>query len=209
MTRYVEVIPCPNFIPSLPRSTCPRWSRTSCASGSRADVFGQAQKQTADAPALRFLRGAADGQWPARHPSCAGARVQGHLPALQDHARVLCLAQGRLGHARPAGRARSREEARLLRQEGDRGVRRRALHPEMPAERVRVRRGMGEGDRAARLLGRSADRVCHPHQRLRRVAVVDPEAVLGARADLPGLQGRALLPALRHAAQQPRAGAGL
>ena len=49
----------------------------------------------------------------------------------------------------------------------------------------------------------------HPHQRLRRVAVVDPQAVLGARADLPGLQGRALLPALRHAAQQPRAGAGL
>ena len=47
------------------------------------------------------------------------------------------------------------------------------------------------------------------HQRLRRVAVVDPEAVLGSRADLPGLQGRALLPALRHAAQQPRAGAGI
>ena len=60
-----------------------------------------------------------------------------------------------------------------------------------------------------RLLGRSADRVRHPDQRLHRVAVVDPEAVLGARSDLPGLQGRALLPALRHAAEQPRAGAGL
>ena len=53
------------------------------------------------------------------------------------------------------------------------------------------------------------DRLRHAAQRLRRIAVVDPEAVLGPRADLPGLQGRALLPALRHAAEQPRAGAGL
>ena len=111
--------------------------------------------------ALRLLRGTADGERPARHPSRAGARVQGHLPALQDHARLLRLAQGRLGHARPAGRAGGREEARLLGQEGHRGLRHHRVQPEVPPERVRLRRGLGEAHRAHGLLGRPADRVPH------------------------------------------------
>ena len=62
--------------------------------------------------AVGLLRGAADRQRPPGLPPRPRARVQGHLPALQDDARLLRRAQGRLGLPRAAGRDRRRAAAR-------------------------------------------------------------------------------------------------
>ena len=61
---------------------------------------------------MGLLRGPADGQRAARRAPRARARLQGHLPALQDDARPPRRAQGRLGLPRPAGRDRRRAAAR-------------------------------------------------------------------------------------------------
>ena len=55
-------------------------------------------------------------------------------------------------------------------------------------------------DRAHRVLGGSGQRLCDLHQRLHPERVVDSAPVLGQGSALPGLQGGALLRALRHAA---------
>ena len=158
---------------------------------------------------VRLLRGAADGQRPARRASHHLAHLQGPLPALQDDARLPRAAQGRLGHARPARGARGRAPPRHRRQAADRGLRRRRVQPAVPRERHRLPRGVGAVHRAHRLLARPRRRVLHVHQRLHRVGLVDPAADLGQGPALPGPQGRAVLPALRHRHQQPRGGAGL
>src|SRR3954464_12362590 len=62
--------------------------------------------------AVRLLRGAADRERPPGLPPRARARLQGHLPPLQDDARLLQLPQGRLGLPRPAGGDRGAGEAR-------------------------------------------------------------------------------------------------
>ncbi len=160
-------------------------------------------------PAVRLLRGPADGQRPPRRPPRALPGLQGHLPPLQDHARLPRAAQSRLGLPRPAGRARGRASPGHRRQGADRGVRRRPLQRPLPRERADLPQGLGPDDRAHRLLDRPGRRLLHAHQRLHRVGVVDPAADLGPRAALRGLQGRALLPALRHRHLEPRDGPGL
>ena len=57
--------------------------------------------------------------------------------------------QGRLGLPRPAGRAGGREGARLLRQAGHRGVRRRGVQRQVPRERAAPRRRVRAHDRRA------------------------------------------------------------
>ena len=84
-------------------------------------------------------------------------------------------AQGRLGHARPAGRGRGREGAAHPRQGGHRGVRRRAVHQEVHRVGLPVHEGVGGADRARRLLGRPRRRVRHLPPLVRR------ERVVGAR----------------------------
>ena len=51
----------PQFHPVSPQVDLPTMEQDVLRFWKPADVFGQSQKQTADAPALRFLRGAADG----------------------------------------------------------------------------------------------------------------------------------------------------
>ena len=85
------------------------------------------------------------------------------------------------------------------RQGADRGLRRRRVQRPLPRERLPLRRGVGAADGAHRLLGRPGRRLRHLHQRLHRVGLVDPAHHLGQGPALPGLQGRAVLPALRHA----------
>ena len=158
---------------------------------------------------MGLLRGPADGQRPAGLPPRALARVQGHLPPLQDDARLLGRPQGRLGLPRPAGRDRGREAARHRLQGGHRALRHRRVQPALPRVGVRVPRGVGAADRADRLLDRPRRRLPHPRQRLHRVGLVGAAADLGPRAALRGPQGRALLPALRHGAVLARGRAGL
>ena len=158
---------------------------------------------------LRLLRRTADRQRPPRRASHHLAHLQGPLPALQDDARLPRTAQGRLGHPRPAGGARGRAPPRHRRQAADRGVRRRRVQQALSRERHRLPGGVGALHRAHRLLARPRRRVLHVHERLHRVGLVDPPADLGQGPAVPGPQGRAVLPALRHGDQQPRGGAGL
>ena len=117
--------------------------------------------------------------------------------------------KARLGHARPAGRARGGAQARHRRQEADRGVRHRRVQQALPRERAHLPRGVGALHRAHRLLGGHVGRLLHLRQRLHRDGVVAAAPDLGQGSALPGLQGGAVLPALRHGHQQPRGGAGL
>ena len=101
------------------------------------------------------------------------------------------------------------EAARHLDQEGDRGVRDRGVQRQVPRVGLRVPRGLGPADRADRLLGRPRRRVPHARPELRRVRLVGAEDDLGQGAALRGPQGRALLPALRYGAVEPRGRARL
>ena len=76
------------------------------------DVFRESLRRRAGRRAVGLLRGPADRQRPPGLPPRARARLQGHLPALQDDARLLRRAQGRLGLPRAAGRDRGRAAAR-------------------------------------------------------------------------------------------------
>ncbi len=158
---------------------------------------------------MGVLRGTADRQRDARHAPRRGARLQGRLPPLPDHEGLPRPAAGRLGLPWPAGRDRSREGARLHQQTGHRGVRHRGVQRQVsrvgpaPCRRVRGH------DRAHGVLGRFRDGLPDHGPLLRRVGVVVAQADLRQGIARPGPPGHALVPARRHAAVRPRAGAGL
>ncbi|CAA9517393.1 MAG: Isoleucyl-tRNA synthetase, partial [uncultured Solirubrobacteraceae bacterium] len=160
-------------------------------------------------PALRLLRGAADRQRPAGLPPRPLARLQGHLPPLQDDAGPPRRAQGRLGLPRAAGRDRRREAARLHEQGRHRAVRDRRVQPEVPRVGVRAARRVERADRAHRLLGRPRRRLPHARHLLRRVGLVGAEGAVGQGAALRGQQGRPVLHARRHGALLARGRAGV
>ena len=149
---------------------------------------------------MGVLRGAADGQRPPGLAPRPSARLQGHLPALQDDARLLRRAQGRLGLPRPAGRDRRRDSSSGIAQGRDRGLRHRRVQREVPRVGLRVPRGLERAHRADRLLGRPRRRLPHARRDLRRVGLVGAAPDLGQGPALRGPQGRPLLPALRHRA---------
>ena len=91
----------------------------------------------------------------------------------------------------------------------DRGVRRRGVQQALPRERVPLRAGVGDADRAHRLLGRHGGRLPHLRRLLHRDRLVDHQAPLGQRPRLPGLPLDAPLPALRHVPGRPRSRARL
>ena len=130
---------------------------------------------------MGLLRGPADRQRAARRPPRAGARVQGHLPALPDDARALRRAQGRLGLPRPAGRDRGRAEARLHLQGRHRALRHRRVQRAVPRVGLRVPRGLDGADRAHRLLGRPRAPLPHARPRLRRVGLVGAASTIWER----------------------------
>ena len=199
----------PRFRDVSPRVDFPALDARILAFWKEQRIFEKSLEGRDDAPGLRLLRGPAHGQRPPGRAPRHLAHLQGPLPALQDHARLPRAAQGRLGHARPAGGARGRAPPGHRRQGADRGLRRRRVQPAVPRERHRLPGGVGALHRAHRLLGRPRRRLLHVHQRVHRDGVVAAAADLGQGPALPGLQGRALLPALRHGHQQPRGGAGL
>ena len=173
------------------------------------DVFDRSLGRHRGPPALGVQRGPADRQRHARHPPRRGARVQGRVPALPDDEGLPRPPQGRLGLPRPARRARGREGARLLGQEGHRGVRHRRVQRAVPRVGAAARRRVRRPHRAHGLLGRHGRRLLDDGPALRRERVVVAQADLRqgpARAGPPRL---AVLPALRHRAVRPRARAGL
>ena len=123
------------------------------------DVFARSLAATEGRPALGVQRGPADRQRHARHAPRRGARVQGRVPALQDDEGLPRPPQGRLGLPRAARRARRREGARLLRQEGHRGLRHRRVQRALPRLGAAPRRRVRRPDRAHGLLGRHGRRL--------------------------------------------------
>ena len=193
--RFGAVLPCPR------------------AEGARAMARARRVPRVDPPPrgrgALRLLRGPAHGQRQARVSPRPLARLQGRLPALQDDARPLRAPQGGLGLPRPAGRARDREAARLQGEGGHRALRRGRVQRQVPRVGAALHRRVERADRADRVLDRHGGRVLHARQRLHRVGLVVAEAGLGQGAPDRGPQGRAVLPALRHRAVEPRGGARL
>ena len=100
--------------PELEEEVLERWRER--------DVFHESVAPPRGRRAVGLLRGPADRQRPPGLPPRPGARLQGHLPALQDDDRPPRRAQGRLGLPRPAGGDRRRAAARLQRQAGHRGA---------------------------------------------------------------------------------------
>ena len=114
-----------------------------------------------------------------------------------------------MGHPRPPGRAGGRAAARHHLQARDRGLRHRRVQRALPRVGVRVPRGLAGADGAHRLLGRSRPRVPDAGPDVHRVGLVGAEEDRRQGPALRGLQGRPLLPALRHGAVEPRGGARL
>ena len=69
-----------------PRSTCPRSSTRCSTSGASSKIFATQPRAVRGPPRVGLLRGPADRQRHARRPPHRGPRLQGRLPALQDHA---------------------------------------------------------------------------------------------------------------------------
>ena len=88
-------------------------------------------------------------------------------------------------------------------------LRDRRVQPALPRVGVLLRRGVEPADRADRLLDRPRRRLRDARARLHRVGLVGAAPDLGPGPALRGPQGRALLPALRHGALEPRGGARL
>ena len=150
--------------PDLEQAVLERWRER--------DVFHESLRRRQGAEPWVFYEGPPTANGPPGGPPRPVARLQGHLPALQDDARAPRRAQGRLGLPRPAGRDRRREAARHQEQGGDRGVRHRRVQPALPRVGLRVPRGLERADRAHRLLGRPRRRLPHAGRRLHRVGLV-------------------------------------
>ena len=108
--------------------------------------------------------------------------------------------KGGWDYPRPAGRAGDREEAGLQDQGRHRALRRGRVQRQVPRVGAQLHRRVEPADRADRLLDRHRRRLLHARRRLHRVGLVVAQAGVGQGPALRGLQGRALLPALRHRA---------
>ncbi len=154
---------------------------------------------------MGLLRGPADRQRRPRHPPRPEPRLQGHLPPLSDDDRSLRRAQGWLGLPRARGRACGRGRARDDLQGGHRALRDRRVQRPLPREGAQPCRGVEPADRADRLLDRPRRRLPDARLRLHRVSLVGAEDDRREGAAVREAQGRALLPAVRDGALEPRA----
>ena len=202
MSPVHEPLPPNVSFPALEEQVLARWRER--------DVFRESMRRREGAPRSScFYEGPPTANGLPGLPPRAGARVQGHLPALQDDDRPLRRAEGRLGHARPARRDRRRAAARVHLQGRHRALRHRRVQRPVPRGGARAPRGLEGADGADRLLGRPRRRVLHVRRDLRRVRLVGAQDDVGPRPALRGPQGRAVLRALRHRALLPRGRAGL
>ena len=129
-----------------------------------------------------LLRGSADRQRHAGSAPRVGARLQGPLLSLPDHAGPLRRASRRLGHPRSPRRSPGREATGHLGQEGHRRAgRHRGVHSALSRVGADLRRRVRAAHRAHRLLDRHGARVLHLPPVLRGVGVVATAATLRPR----------------------------
>ncbi len=144
------------------------------------------------------------------HPGhCLTRAIKDLFPRYKTMRGFLLPAQGRLGHARSAGRSRGLQGTGHPRQGGNRGLRRRAVHPQVHRERFPLHAAVGRTDRTARLLDPSRRGLRHLPPELRGERLVGPQDVLRARPALPGTQDRLVVGPGRHGPLQRRGRAGL
>lgn len=175
----------------------------------RAEDLRQDPGPVRGAPRVGVLRGPAHGQRHAGRPPHRGARLQGRLPPLPDHARLPRGPQGRLGLPRSPGGAGGREGAGLHRQAGHRGVRHRRVQRQVPRLRDPAHRRLHRADDPHGLLGRPRRRVPHDGPRVHRVRLVVAQGDLQQGPAGPGLPRRPLVPPRPDGPLGPRAGSGL
>ena len=152
--------------PGRPAAVLPRARGAGARALARARRLPRVAAPPRGRRAVGLLRGPADRQRPPGLPPRARARVQGHLPALPDDARLLRRAQGRLGLPRPAGRDRGRAASSASRQARDRGATGSPSSTQRCRESVfELPRGLERADRADRLLDRPRRRLPHARHR--------------------------------------------
>ncbi len=191
--------------PVDPRASFPKLEQSVLERWRERDVFAESVRRRSRRAGVGLLRGAADGQRAAGVAPRPGPRVQGHLPPLQDHVRLLRRAQGRVGLPRATGRAGGRGRARVRLQGRHRALRDRRVQRPLPPDGAQPRRGLEPADRADRLLDRSGPRLPDARPSVRRVGLVGAEDDPRQRAAVREAEGRPVLPARRYLALQPRA----
>ena len=174
------------------------------------DVFHETLRRREGAAAVGLLRGPADRQRPARLAPRPRARLQGHLPALQDDARLLRR------RARPAGTATA---CRSSSRSSSSSASRPSTRSRPTASPSSTRSAASRSSRTSRSGTRLTERIGFwidlddayrtLDDDVHRVGLVGAAPDLGQGPALRGPQGRPLLPALRHGAVLPRGGAGL
>ena len=194
-----EVPAQPDF-PELEQRALAYWNATT---RSRKSIANRDERQR-----VRLLRRPAVRQRPAALRPPADRLRQGHRAALQDDARREGGPAVRLGLPRPARRGRGRTAARHLRQgrhpqDGHRDVQR-----GLPRLRAALHQGVGGVRHPAGPLGRLRQRLQDARPPLHGERHVGVQAAARQGPDLPGLQGAALLLAVRDPAVQPRAADG-
>ena len=195
---HLESKPRASVPAGRPRPVLPRARAARARALARARRVPRVDAPARGQPAVHLLRGPADRERPAGRASRPEPDVQGRLPAVQDDARPLRAAKGRLGLPRPAGGARGREGARLPVEGRHRALRRGRVQREVPRVGAALHRRVERPHRADRLLGRHRRRLLHALQRLHRVGLVVAQGDVGQGSSDRGLQGGAVLPARRH-----------
>ena len=173
MPKFQDVSPQVN-LPAMEQEVLRFWKE--------ADVFAKAQAQTADGPRFVFYEGppTANGR-PGIHHVLARA-FKDIFPRYKTMRGYFVSRKGGWDtHGLPV----ELEVEKKLGFSGKKAIEEYGVAPfiqKCRAERLRLRRGVGEAHGPDGLLGGSAHRVLDADQRLRRVAVVDPEADTGSAA---------------------------
>jgi hypothetical protein len=94
-------------------------------------------------PALSSMKGP-HGQRHAAPGHCLTRAIKDLFPRYRTMRGLPLRAESRLGYPRPARGSRGLQRTRHPRQGRDRSLRRRALHPQMPAKRLAVHAGVGK-----------------------------------------------------------------
>ena len=186
----------------------PELERRALAYWNAHDTFKQSHREPGQEQRVRLLRRPAVRQRaPALRPPADRLR-QGHRAALQDHARRQGRPKVRLGLSRPARRGRGRTAAWHLRQGRHPQDGHRDLQRGLPRLRAPLHQGVGGVRHQAGPLGRLRERLQDARPPLHGERHVGVQAAARQGPDLPGLQGAALLLAVRDPAVQPRAADG-
>ena len=191
-----------------PSRTSPRSSARCWSTGANTTPSANLGPAAPGRPRVRVLRRAAVRQRAAALRPPDHRLRQGPGAALPDHAGQPGGAQVRLGLPRPARRGRGRTAARHLRQGRHPRHGHREVQPGLPRVGAALHPRLAGVRHPAGPLGRLRPRLQDARSVLHGERHVGVPAAVGQGPGLPGLQGAAVLLAVRDPAVQPRAADG-